>query len=50
MDRLIDIRCPICAKKLAFISAKDIGIHYLQLKCPRCKIEFYYTEGRIFKK
>ena len=47
---VIWLRCPICNKKLALISAADVSIHYLQLKCPRCKIEFYYTDGKIYIK
>ena len=44
---LIDLRCPNCNKKLAFLSKEDIDLKYLQLKCSRCKIEFYYSKGEI---
>lgn len=47
---LIDLRCPICNKKLALVSAADVGIKYLQLKCCRCKTESFYSGGKMMIK
>ena len=44
---LIDVRCPQCGKKLIVLSASDKDVDYVQSKCQRCKIEVFYSHGKI---